>query len=455
MKLHLPIGPEHAPERGLFNDYERKRFVMLTALLVMVIGMFVWGYLKSGPLVATVEDEREEDERPEVQLVLPEVDREGLNRAARDATAEERVILETPALEQALATARRIGPDHFEPMGGRRLTPEVAAELVADPSAHRGDLLRAYGTIEAIDAFDAGGEATAHYRGRMRLEGGGAVWFAALMLPDDWGEVGQFVRLDGLFVELYRGQGKGGAWIDAPLIAGKRLVRAYPELGPLPELEPMVFAGVEDDSLQGISPQLFEPFWQLLAHARDLPPDAIDWEAAPLLDAATLQEVYRNGDAARAQPFRIPPCQVIAVWHEAQPENPARIGRLVKGWASNGDWVRGEAKLIQFVAPLDTTELRRRDWFTGTGFFLKNQAYEADKIPVAIAPYFVLHSLEPYVQPEAPSLAPLFAAIGIGMLALFVLIFVALMRDRRKAQQLQEELRRRRRARRAAQPQQS
>jgi hypothetical protein len=45
MKLHLPIGPEHAPDRGLFNDHERMRFVMLTVLLVMVIGMFVWGYL--------------------------------------------------------------------------------------------------------------------------------------------------------------------------------------------------------------------------------------------------------------------------------------------------------------------------------------------------------------------------------------------------------------------------
>jgi hypothetical protein len=218
----------------------------------------------------------------------------------------------------------------------------------------------------------------------------------------------------------------------------------------------MVFANVEDDSAEGITGQPYDPFWQLLAYARDVPPEALDWQSVPELDVDRLNELFGDASPWRAEPFRIPPSEVLGIWHEAQTENPARIDRLGKGWASNARWAKGGPfKLIQFVTPLDTTGLRRGDWFTGTGFFLKNLSYEPRDGGVAVAPYFVLHSIEPYVPPEAPSLAPLFAGIGIGMLALFVLIFVALMRDRRKANQLQEELRRRRRARRAAQPQQS
>ena len=37
MQLFPPIGPEHAPQRGLFNEAERKRFLMLSALLVIAV----------------------------------------------------------------------------------------------------------------------------------------------------------------------------------------------------------------------------------------------------------------------------------------------------------------------------------------------------------------------------------------------------------------------------------
>ena len=35
MRLLPPMGPETAPERGLFNPYERKRMIMLSVLVVI------------------------------------------------------------------------------------------------------------------------------------------------------------------------------------------------------------------------------------------------------------------------------------------------------------------------------------------------------------------------------------------------------------------------------------
>ena len=455
MRLNLPIGPEHAPERGLFNESERKRFVMLSVLLVMVLGMFVWSWFKGARKLGSTAADAPKIEAPRVELVLPTIDAGSLRAKTADATPEERVILETPALEEILRVSRLIGPDHFEPMGGRALTPEVAAELEADSAAHRGELFRAYGVIEAIEAFDgAGSGASAHYRGRLRLEGGGSAGFAVLALPDDWGQVGHFARLEGLFLKQYREQA-GGSWVEAPFLVGRRLDRAYPDLGEVGPLDRMVFQDVGDDSATEITGLPFEPYWMLVASARDMAEDTVDWEAAPLLDAKALTEVFEYGKVWRGAPFRIPPSEIQAIWHQAQPENPARIGRMVEGWAGNWDWMRNSVGVIRFVCPVDSTGLRQKDWFTARGFFLKNLAYEPRDGGIAVAPYFVIHSFEPFTPPEPASLGGVFALIAVGLILLGGAIFFALVRDRRKTAELQEELRRRRRARRAAQPQQT
>ncbi len=445
MRLHLPVGPEHAPKQGLFNEAERKRFISMSVVLAMVVGMMVYGWFQAvGERKAKSEFDAGLAEAPEAVIITPRIDLAELESLTGDATPEQRVLIESGALEELFTPARMLSADHFEPMNGRDLTAELAARIVASPGEYRGQLFRAYGVIEAIDAFDGGG--TAHYRGRLRLEDGGTAWFALLKLPTDWGKVGQFVRVDGLLLKVYRGQTEAGRWVDAPLLVSRQAERAYPRMEPVTALDPMVFADVQDDSAEGITGQPFFPFWTLVSYAQNVPEGAIDWDAAPVLDKEIMEAIFEDGSEWRAKPVRIPGSEVLAIWHLAQPENPVRIPRMIEGWAGNWDWGR----VIKFSAPVGTTELKRNDYMTARGFFLKNLSYEPRDGGVAVVPYFVLHSFESHtpVRQENP-MSVVFGLVAIGVLVLVGLVYVSLMRDRRKANELQAELIRRRRARRA------
>jgi hypothetical protein len=447
MQFQPPVGPEHVPQKGLFNAAERKRFLMLSVLLVISLGMFLYGFLSRKARPSEAPEAPAAVPEVEVEVATPEVDLAALAAATRDASEAERVLVETAALEQLLETCRLIAPTHFEPMGGRVLDAALAAAVLADPPAHRGALLRAFGTIEAIDAFDAPGT-TAHYRGRLALEGGGAAWFAVRSLSEDWGEVGEFVRIDGLFLKVYRGQA-GGAWIDAPWIVGARAERAYPRLEPVAELDPALFADIEDDGSEGLTGLPFEAYWALVAYARDVPEGAIDWESAPLFDKDLAAELSERGADLRGVPLRLPPSEILDIWHQAQPANPLRAERLVEGWASNWNWVKGPSPVIRFITPLDTTELRRGDHFTARGFFLKNLAYEPRDGGMAVAPFFVLHSIDAHTPSKKNPWVKVFGTMAVGLLVVVCLAYVALMRDQRKARELQGELARRRLARRS------
>lgn len=456
--MKLNIGPESAPEQGLFNAYERKRMIMLCGLLLVIGTVFIVSLNKE-------QDRREHGTAPTTEGPItvtstPKIDVDAYRKLVDDSTPEARVLVAQRALEKAFEDARLLSPKHFEPMGGRDLDRATTEHLLAEPDAERGQIFRARGSLDEIESFDSAGS-TAHYRGRLRLDDGAYVYFAAISLKDLRGEVGEYGAIEGLFLENYRrqarrepgasGPGKGG-WIDAPLIVGPRLMLSFPELEPVTKLEPMAFADVRDDSVESITGQPFHEYWNLVSYVQQLDDESFDWSAAPLLNEKLYGELRENGAAWRAKPLRIPPSELMDIWDQSQKENPVRVASLAEGWIGNWDWMKTGSGVLRFVGTFDASQLSRNDIVEARGFFLKQSAYEMRDGGIGIAPILVLHSMEGFTPQEDNSWTIILALIGGSLLVFAAIVGLALLRDRKKARSLQAELRRRRQARRA-QPQ--
>lgn len=456
MKL-TPPGPTQAPQKGLFNVGEAKRMRWLLFAFAIVAVTFYLSVRKENQrrrAEAEQEARRRESAAPPTVVVTPQIDTTALDALARDATPAERVLVETPALARALRDTTLVNDSLYEPMGGRELDAARCAQLVGEDAAlraaARGTLLRSYGWIEALERREAVAELPEHFFGRMRQEDGSRVAFAVRNGPDRVLLDGDFVRVDGVFLEALRVEGPQG-WIDAPLLVGPRVIVAYPRLLPPPELDPLVFADVEDDSVaNGITGQPFGAYWELVAYVQGLDGAQVDWAAAPLLDRAGMAELALNGDAFRARPVRVPISQVMDCYELAQPENPLRLTRMTEGWLGNQDWIGSVQGLVKFVTPRLGLGVARRDHIVARGFFLKHLAYETAEVGIGVTPFLVLHEVELHVQTQDSAWRTLLMTFGGLMLFLAGLLVFLLRRDQSRSAELQAELIARRRARREA-----
>ena len=446
MKQH-PLPDRKAVAGAAFN--EKKRLALLL-LATIGVGIAFVSLLTKAREVPQDEQLLPFEEEPEETIALPEIPAARIDALVEDAQPADRVVLESEGLDVALGTARLLTPRHFAALGGPELDRAGVERLLADPSAHRGQPFLARGWLESLRQRRRGPESAVEHLGKLQLEDGTPVYFVALELPDESIE-GDYVRLDGLFLKVFSEESaeERGRWIEGPLLVGPRLVRSYPDIGTVTEIDPKLYETVLDDYLMsqdGEPPRWeglpFEATWHLMAYARDLPAGAVDWEAAPELDRDLLLAVARDGTPHRFRPFRIPISRLQGARVRKAPENPARIREYTEGWIGNTTW----RNVLQFQAPAAWRELELADYVYGHGFFLKNFAYESVD-GVRIAPAFVLVSLERH-EPTTPSLLRTFALVMAVMMVLLTLTFVVLLRrDKRSAAKLEQDLIRRRRAR--------
>ena len=433
---------------------EKKRLVLLLigfAVVAIGLGTTLKQALSSpvGKDPVAIADESAEPQ--ESILAVPELDLARLEALVQDATPEERVVLESEAVDLVLDSARRYTPRHFAALGTRELDAALCQELLADPAAARGKPFTARGRIVALRPR-TGAAHEAQTLGRLELEDGSAVHFLALELPEDAESVGGFVRLDGLFLKLYSTEDElaAGTWNEGPLLVGSRLQRSYPSLGTLRTLPPEVFAEVEDANLAPdpgreisfVTETPFEPFWTLMAFARD-GEDAIDWNEMPVLDQRLLDQIQEDPVTWRLQPVVLPISRLQDGRVSLGGENPARMERYMQGWIGNNTW-KG---VIQFRSPVLHSDFKIGELVQGRGFFLHNFAYEASQAGLCVAPVFVLSSIERFVPEPNPTLGRIglfVGAVGAVLVAAFV---VLTRRDRRRSEEFQKELLRRRRAR--------
>ncbi|MEW6071339.1 MAG: hypothetical protein AB1726_01930 [Planctomycetota bacterium] len=454
--FHFPgAGPD---ARGGVTRGEKRRLIGLVAAFVLVLVLFGLSLLKSrapaGPGSETLPASA--DELPAEAVDLPEIDPARFEALVHDRRPEDRVVLESEAIDAAFDVARLLTPRHFEAMATPVLDAAGIAAIAAAPSAHRGSprTLRGWaGPLQTRRRTFTGAE---EHIGRVVLEDEGVAYLLTLELPESFLD-GDFVRLDGLFLKMYSEEDAehSGTWVEGPLIVGPRAIRSYPALGTVTELQdrytnPTVLYDevlVRPDGTMNPDFEFglpFEPLWFAMAYVRDLPEGAVDWAAARELDKPTLLEVMKDGQAHRLAPFRIPISRLQHATVKRATENPARIDYYTEGWLGNNMW----DNVVFFMGPFEDREARLADTVTARGFFFRSFVYESAGRSVRVAPVFVLKSLDVF----DPKPDPIFATVAYtlaGLAIVFIAVFVLqVRRDQRRSAVWREQQVQRRRARR-------
>jgi hypothetical protein len=444
----------HREPRPGVTRAEKRKLVLLALGLVLTILAFAYARSVARAPRANVDPELPAaPTQPEESVFVPEIDAARLETLVADREPVDRVALESAAVDELLAVARALTPRHYEELGAAELTAERCAALRADPASARGKAFFARGRIDSIRSRTREGASTEHI-GRLSLEDGGVAYFLVLDAPEEAG----FVRVDGLFLKAYSAESdlEPGVWHEGPLLVGARAVRSYADLGPVEAPHWELYATIPDADLapaDGSEPRFmrecpFEPYWHLMAYARDLPQGSIPWEEAPELDERLVSELLHDPATWRAQPVRVPVSRIVGVEVRRVGENPARIDALTDGWLGKDTW----RNVVHFQAPRALPELAREDLVEGRGFFLHVAAYESQGKGLRVAPVVVLHSLAEFVPPERESLLRLMLGVSLAFIASIGLFAWLLFRDRRRSREFEQELVRRRRARQGSLP---
>jgi len=453
---HTPPSSPRPGPTDRFAPADKRRLAFLIGGFVVTASVLVTTLNQASreggaPKAVPIADETRIEEPV---LSVPELDRARLETLVHDATPEDRVVLEGEAADLVLDAARRYTPRHYASLHAPELDAGGVAALLADPKASRGKPFTARGHIVSLRAR-TGAAHEEQFLGRLELQDGATVHFLVLSVPEHAAEIGGFVRIDGLFLKAYATEDAldAGTWLAGPLLVGAKAERSYADLGTVTRLDHSLFDDVPDADLApdpGQEPRLVpetpaEPFWQLMAYARDLPADAIDWEKVPVLDQRLLDQLLEDPADFRAEPVRIPISRLQDGRVCLAGENPARMQRYMQGWIGNTTW----KNVIQFRTPVLRPELLIGDLVYGRGFFLHDFSYQSAERGLRVAPVFVLQSLERHVVVPSKVLNRIpwaIAALGAVLLALFV---VLTRRDRRRSSEFHEQIVRRRRERRA------
>lgn len=447
--------PQGSVPPGAFTSADKKKLVIMTALLVVVGFAYLWSLFGKEKAEADEHAKQMQNREaiPEETIYVPEFDFAALNDEL-DESEDGQLRLERAPLERVLNHAALLTGTHYTHLDTLVLDEDNASTLLDDTTASRGRPVRIRGDIEALVERRRADGNGAYQEGRLRLEDGSVAYFCLTELPeDDEGPAGvdTFVRINGLFFKTYRSETDRG-WETGPMIVARNAVFSYPSVGDrVTELPPLLFELVPDDSVidgPGVPP--FEAYWTLLAYARDLEEGAVDWSTVPELDNLALAELLKDGKQYRAQPFRIPICKNMGTRQLTIPENPARVEKITQGWIGNQTWTSGNG-LMKFEGAFEMPELRDGDLITARGFFFRNHLYEPSKGGAALAPFFVLTDLERFVPEESRTVQDIFMFVVGLTVALIALFFFLLTRDKKKSLALQEDLVRRRRERRERQ----
>jgi len=446
-----------APSGGIFNSKEKKRVTLMAIGALVLIGAVVTlqmqGDKRQAEGLASVQ-EKSSAELP-TELVAPNIDVASLEATAADERPEQRVVLPAEALEAGFKASANIHDGLYAALGGRELNAAIAADLVKEPKANRGKLLRARCFVEEMREMPNPASADKpHFFLRGHLEDGASVYLAVEEIVGLAPVPGEFVRVDGLFLRVHSEEVEG-QWREGPLLVGPKMYASFPKIAPVKELDPAVFAYLRDDSvehgIEGLDPL---SHWQLVSFVANLEPNKINWADAPMLDQKTIVSIYEHGDEWRGKPVRLTEARLLNAWTQAQEENPMRVEHMIEGWFTRGDWLRTTPKVARFVAPFDQlpSGVHKEMEVNLRGFFYKNLAYTPRDGGVAIAPFFVVQSIEPFVRPDSPGLRHMAYLVAGSLLVLGIGIVIVLRHDKAKSNALEAELLQRRRERRKFSP---
>ena len=449
-----PRPERMTPEKAsALAQSDKRRIIVMTVGVVLLAGAYFWAQTQRANYEEVAFEAPTANEIPVARVPIPEFDVTEVLEEIRDATEQERLIAEPAALNAVFDYGRLFTEQHYEAMDVRTLDSAAIADLRADPAAHRVDAFRARGELLALRRRQRPESRPEELIGTIALRGGDVAHFVVLPGDED-PALGSWVRIDGVFLKLFRSEGPS-QWWDGPLICGASL---KPSWAPVDLSKPIpldALAKIRDDSLEETTGIPDDAKWELmaraLAEAEGLAPEPIDWSTVPLLDDQMVGEIFVNGEAHRGKPFRFEILRNLDGHTLAVDENPLRIEKLTEGWIASQTW-KGPARAINYISPFDKPVLSTRygtaKFVTGHGFFMKNRSYETKTGNLGRVPFFVLAAIDPFVPPEDTRTTTLMVGVFVATALLSLLLFFLLVRDKKRSQALQEELIRRRRARR-------
>ncbi len=446
--MRAPQDPRPKTPEGFFTKGEMRKVVIMAITALVIVAAVVTSILREKNLVDPSLAELPVEGTPamEQSVAVPEIDTSALERLVSDAREEDRATLEREAVEQGLKLTRPLTRAHYEALDTEELDAVLVKKVLASPGTYRGKAMHARGWVASHFPRTYDGQIEHHLR--LTLEDDSSVYAVLSHAPESGFEVGaDFVRVDGLFLKAFADETDNG-WVTGPLLVGRSAERSFPAFGSmegLEQLEEISLASVEDFSLEaGATGLPFDPLWRLMAFARDLPENAVDWASARELTPETFGALLTDGAPHRGVPFRFPISKLMGVTTKRVGENPARLDRVTEGWIGNYSWPH----LVHFRAPFVREDYDYGIYVEARGFFFKNFAYDSKSKDVQVAPVFVLHSLDRFVPPVDNSMPQLMAGVAVFTISSIALLFFLVSRDRKRSQQLQETLTQRRRARR-------
>lgn len=430
---------------------ETKRLIIMAVSLVILLFVFIFNLNRSmntgnKPDVAIV------DTTPTIEVKLPTLRSGELDELVDDSTEAGRTKLVPAALQLAMDDASKLSTPHYRVIGPPVLDSKLSAEIAANPSEWRLEALRVRGEVRSLRERELP-SGQAYFAGSVRLDDGGAAHFLTLKLPEGLA-VGQWIRIDGLFVKVYHDE-LDGEWLDGPLVAGRQVIDSVPPLfDPQQPLELSAdgvgtFTNAElpniiNDRLdQGVGYLPFLEKWKLLARAARADQEDIDWDAVPILDETNMARLKAEPDAWRGLPVRLPLDGAALITSTSGPaeENPARIAELTDGILFEHGW-KNNTEVALFLYP-DKLEIPGNDHqgdptVIGRGFFFKDKTYMARDNRLALAPLLVLSDIEVLPPPDNSAYAKLlYAVVGLTVL-LIIGIFLLLRREKKRGEEFQQ-----------------
>lgn len=445
-----PRLSERMQGKASFSGADKRKLFFLAALLVLVVAVFVQLQSKAKQEPAA---EPAQQDLPVARVAMPKVD-EALLSEVRDATPEERAILEPNPFRATATAARILIPSHYRALENTSL-PFETIEAVRDslrgkPFRHHGRVVGARKTIRAAGAPE-------EYWAWIRTDDGHDLLFASLNVPDELFGSENFVRADGLFLKIYTWSYEGER-VTAPLLVGRELAASYRKADPVREPDPEVLARVRDNKVTEDRPIDFDGKWNLMnaAHTLGEEPGAVEaaFAGATVLDREILGRMLNEEDypdSVRGERFLVH-CRVVDSWITKAGENPLRVEEISRALAGNSNWNVAIIRLLapgRFPFPKKGSQDNYRAYYA---WFLQMDAFETTGGGRRRAPVFVVAGAMPVDPPEAPPwIFQIMVAFLVLAVTLSVVIVIMIRRDRQqslRASSTLERIRRRSREKR-------
>lgn len=469
--MHKKMTPEQA---AALARRDRVRLIAMSVLAVLVLGAYLYTTSSTSQRASQKAAEGEiaisgttATDETTVDIKVPAFSHTVLLGDIQDATPAEQELLSSEPLAAVFDYARLLTPGSMRALGITEFDAEIQAAIEAAPATERLKPLRVRGSVvtarrrprDTAGASRSGDD----WIGTLQTLDGRFAHFLVAAAPkradgERRVEVGDFLRVDGLFHAIYRTSidiDGSTAATSAPLVVGLRLEPTdLPMTAELAEDAPAL-ADVIDDSLSEIheNREFREAFWQLMGRAKLQGPE-VNWDEVPELNSDLLTSIHKNGEAFRGQPFKVPVSVNVDTYSIRVGDNPLRLDRQTEGWISNSTW-KGSVKTIKWIGPFTRQDMLRktlmnddRRYMTARGYFFRNHAFENNLGQPARSPIFVMESVEVFRPEEDKAIVWFKWAVVCITVLLTIAVALLLRADKRKSKALYEDIVRRKRARR-------